>query len=228
MPVSSVAHAALDGGLVEIVGRVDLRFRARGLPALNGPLAGCERVDAEVAGQRAAQRAGRHVMSSFGPRPLMTAAIAVLASCTAGSANSATDTPTASASSAAETPSHGLDVQSFQVGSLADLAEALEPTGFTQVLVIPEGRPNRLSMWMSEGRWHVRTDYTWRGSNFSIIQAQGVEDSLAPGEPITVRGHSGVRSDGGLYWKERGFVLALSPGQRGISGVLEWVQLDAT
>ena len=50
-------------------------------------------------------------------------------------------------------------------------------------------------------------------------------EGLPQGRLVTVRGENGVRSDGGLYWLERGFTLAISSGNASIALELEWVAL---
>jgi hypothetical protein len=55
----------------------------------------------------------------------------------------------------------------------------------------------------------------------SIVQAEG--EGLPPGQLVRVRGEDGVRSGGGLYWTEDGFVMSLNPGRLELAASLIWL-----
>ena len=57
----------------------------------------------------------------------------------------------------------------------------------------------------------------------TLIQAE--TQGLPPGRLVSLRGLDGVRSDGALYWNERGFTFSLTPGEKELAARLEWVRL---
>lgn len=133
-----------------------------------------------------------------------------------------TPRPTATSESQPASPATDVELETHRVSSIADVLSALENIGWNQVLVLKDGTPNRLLVWESGGHLHARVDYDNRGVKMSLVQAEG--EGLPPGKLVHVRSEDGVKSDSGLYWTERGFVIALSPGRQAIAGKLRWVR----
>lgn len=123
--------------------------------------------------------------------------------------------------SPSDSPMTDVVLETHRVTSVEDVLRVLEDIGWDQVLVFAGGTPKRLQVWESGGHFHARVDYGAPGVRLSLIQAEG--EGLPPGELVRVRGEDGVRSDGNLYWTERGFVIALSPGRRALAVELGWV-----
>jgi hypothetical protein len=114
-----------------------------------------------------------------------------------------------------------VDLATHRVDSIAEVLRLLESIGWAGILVLEDGTPNRLLIWESGGHLHARTDYVGAGEKLSIVQAEG--EGLPPGGLVMVRGEDGVKADGNLYWVERGFVIALSPGRKSLATSLTWM-----
>jgi hypothetical protein len=113
-------------------------------------------------------------------------------------------------------------VVTHRVRSIGELRHLLRGIGWTEVIVLPGRMPDRLVVWESGDHWHARVDYVSAGTEISLVQAEG--EGLPPGQLVEIRGEYGVRSDSGLYWPERDFIVALSPGRRGLAAELRWVR----
>ncbi|MGH2679994.1 MAG: hypothetical protein ACRDG8_05850 [Actinomycetota bacterium] len=120
-------------------------------------------------------------------------------------------------------PVTDVDVHTYRLTSAAQLLELLQGVGWAEAVVLPGSVPFRLELWSGDGHWHAQT--TWRSSGRRVQVTQAGFEGLPPGRIVEVRGEDGVRSDGGLYWLERGFTIALSPGATSIARELEWVAL---
>ena len=79
---------------------------------------------------------------------------------------------------------------------------------------------NGSEIWGGDDHWHAQTHYLAAGRRIGVTQA-GV-GGLPPGRLVRVRGEYGIRSQGVLYWIEREFVVAFSPGEKELALKLEW------
>jgi hypothetical protein len=116
-----------------------------------------------------------------------------------------------------------LQVQTFKVASRDELVRRLGDLAWEETLVFPNGIPKSLEIWGGDGRWHAQTHYVYEGRRIEVTQA-GV-GGLQPGRRVRIRGEYGVRSQGSLYWIERDFAVAFSPGEKELAAQLEWVPL---
>ncbi|HYY06982.1 MAG TPA: hypothetical protein VFA25_00100 [Actinomycetota bacterium] len=114
-------------------------------------------------------------------------------------------------------------MQRFSLAGRHELLERLADLGWSEALILPGAEPRRLQVWTGDGHWHSRTTFRSQGTIVTLIQA-GFE-GLPPGRLTTIRGQDGVRSDGGLYWIERNFTFAISPGNKELARSLGWVDL---
>jgi hypothetical protein len=112
-------------------------------------------------------------------------------------------------------------VQTFSIGSRAELVARPGDLGWGEIVVLSTGDPESVEIWGGDGHWHAQTHYLVAGRRVEVTQA-GV-GGLPPGSPVQVRGVYGVRSEGGLYWIEGDFVVALKPGKKALTAELVWV-----
>jgi len=131
-------------------------------------------------------------------------------------------TPPVGEPSPSASPMSDVVLETHRVTSIDDVLAVLEQIDWEQVLVFERGTPARLQVWESGGHLHARVDYGRPGLKLSLIQAEG--EGLPPGQLVRVRGLDGIRSDGGLYWIERDFVIALSPGRKTLAAALTWLR----
>jgi len=127
--------------------------------------------------------------------------------------------------SPSDVPQSDVQVHTYIVTSRRELFDRLLDTGWADAVVLRDAVPIELEMWTGDGHWHAQTTYRSSGRRVQVTQAGS--EGLPLGQLVTVRGENGVRSDGGLYWLERGFTLAISPGNRSIARELEWIALPA-
>jgi hypothetical protein len=125
--------------------------------------------------------------------------------------------------SPSETPESDVVVQGFSLAGTDELLERLAGLGWSEALILPGAEPRRLQVWRGDGHWHSRTTFRSQGTIVTLIQA-GFE-GLPPGQLTTIRGQDGIRSDGGLYWIERHFTFAISPGSKKLARSLRWFDL---
>jgi hypothetical protein len=125
--------------------------------------------------------------------------------------------------SPSDVPESDVEVHTYAVTSLEELFEPLLDTGWADAVVLRDAVPIQLELWTGGGHWHAQTTYRSSGRRVQVTQAGS--EGLPPGQLVAVRGENGVRSDGGLYWLERGFTLAISPGKTSIARALEWISL---
>lgn len=130
-------------------------------------------------------------------------------------------TPTASPSG---DPASSIDVQTHRLTSETHLKELLHQVGWVEAVVLPGGDPVSLELWSGDGHWHAQTTYRFAGDRVSVTQAGS--EGLPPGKLVPVRGGYGVRSEGGLYWLERGFTIAVTPGEKSLALQLERIELS--
>jgi hypothetical protein len=109
----------------------------------------------------------------------------------------------------------------LKVASHKDLLQRLMELGWSEVLIFPNGDPKSLEIWGGDDHWHAQTHYLFAGMRVEVTQAIG---GLPPGRLVRVRGEDGIRSQGILYWIEREFVVALSPGDKKLAAKLEWIR----
>lgn len=93
-----------------------------------------------------------------------------------------------------------------------------------EIVVLPTGDPTSVEIWGGDEHWHAQTHYLVTGRRVEVTQA-GI-GGLPPGRLVEVRGEYGVRSEGGLYWVERDFVIAFKPGKKAFAARLVWVPTD--
>jgi hypothetical protein len=124
------------------------------------------------------------------------------------------DSPSASATS-------DLQVQTFRIASRDELVRRLGDLGWEEVVVFPNGDPESVEIWGGDDHWHAQTHSVVVGGRIGVTQA-GI-GGLPTGRLVSVRGEDGIRSQGILYWIEKEFVVALSPGEKSIAAQLEWV-----
>jgi hypothetical protein len=110
----------------------------------------------------------------------------------------------------------------LKVASHKDLLQRLMELGWSEVLIFPNGDPKSLEIWGGDDHWHAQTHYLFAGMRVEVTQA-GI-GGLPPGRLVRVRGEDGIRSQGILYWIEREFVVALSPGDKKLAAKLEWIR----
>jgi hypothetical protein len=130
---------------------------------------------------------------------------------------------TSTTGSPSEEPSSDVMVETFKIGSRGELLGHLRDTGWPEAVVLSDAEPKSLELWTGDGHWHAQTTYRFAGGRVSVTQA-GFE-GLPPGRLVRVRGEHGVRSEGGLYWLERGFTLAISPAEKALTLRLAWIVL---
>jgi hypothetical protein len=131
--------------------------------------------------------------------------------------------PDLTSTSPSDAPDSDVVVQRFSLAGRHELLERLADLGWSEALILPGAEPRRLQVWTGDGHWHSRTTFRSQGTIVTLIQA-GFE-GLPPGRLTTIRGQDGVRSDGGLYWIERNFTFAISPGNKELARSLGWVDL---
>jgi hypothetical protein len=112
-------------------------------------------------------------------------------------------------------------VQTFTIGSQDELVQRLGDLRWEEVIIFPNGDPKSVEIWGGDDHWHAQTHYLAAGRRIGVTQA-GV-GGLPPGGFVRFRGEYGIRSQGILYWIEREFVVAFSPGEKELAAKLEWV-----
>jgi hypothetical protein len=120
-----------------------------------------------------------------------------------------------------ESPSSSLQVQMIKIGSRDELLQRLTELGWTEVVILPNGDPKSVEIWGGDDHWHAQTHYLFGGRRIAVTQTD--IGGLPPGRLVRVRGEDGIRSQGILYWIEREFVVALSPGDKRLAAKLEWI-----
>jgi hypothetical protein len=125
--------------------------------------------------------------------------------------------------SSSEEPRSDVELQTFALTSREDLLDHLRDIPWAEALVLPSGEPNQLEIWEGGGHWHASATYRFSHRRVTVTQA-GFE-GLPPGRLVRVRGEHGIRSEGGLYWIEREFTIAVFPGDKAIAQQLEWIRL---
>jgi hypothetical protein len=115
-------------------------------------------------------------------------------------------------------------VQTHRLTSETRLRDLLRDVGWVETVVLQGGDPISLELWSGDGHWHAQTAYRFAGDRVSVTQAGS--EGLPPGRLVRVRGEYGVRSEGGLYWLERGFTIAVRPGRESLALQLEWKALS--
>ena len=123
--------------------------------------------------------------------------------------------------SASEEPGSDVQGKTFRIGSRDELVQRLGDLGWEEVVIFPNGDPRSVEIWGGDDHWHAQTQYLVGGRRIEVTQA-GL-GGLPPGRLVRVRGEYAVRSQGIFYWIEREFVIALSPGEKGLAAKLEWV-----
>jgi hypothetical protein len=118
-------------------------------------------------------------------------------------------------------PTSDLPVQTFAIASRDELVRRLGDLGWEEIIVFPNGDPESVEIWGGDDHWHAQTHYVFAGRRIGVTQA-GI-GGLPPGRLVRVRGEHGIRSQGILYWIEREFVVAFSPGKKDLAARLEWV-----
>ena len=131
--------------------------------------------------------------------------------------------PPANEGSPSDQPSSDVQLETFALASRDELFDHLRDVGWAEAVVLPGAEPKQLELWEGDGHWHASTTYRFSGRRVSVTQA-GFE-GLPPGRLVRVRGDYGIRSQGGLYWIEREFTLAVFPGKKTIAFRLEWISL---
>jgi len=131
------------------------------------------------------------------------------------------DPPSTDLGSASDEPGSDVQVQTFSVGSRDELVQRLGDQGWEEVIIFPNGDPKSVEIWSGDDHWHAQTHYVFAGRRIGVTQA-GI-GGLPPGRLVRVRGEHGIRSQGILYWIEREFVVAFSPGEKELASKLEWV-----
>jgi hypothetical protein len=134
--------------------------------------------------------------------------------------SSSDDAPSTDEGSPSDEPGSDVQVQTFRIGSLDELVQRLGDLGWEEVIFFPNGDPKSVEIWGGDDHWHAQTHYLAAGRRIEVTQA-GVE-GLPPGRLVRVRGEYGIRSQGVLYWVEREFVVAFSPGEKELAVKLEW------
>jgi hypothetical protein len=124
--------------------------------------------------------------------------------------------------SPSESPSSSLQVQAIKIGSRDELVRRLTELGWTEVVILASGDPKSVEIWGGDDHWHAQTHYLFHGRRIEVTQT-GI-GGLPPGRLVRVRGEDGIRSQGILYWIEREFVVALSPGETNLAAKLEWTR----
>ncbi len=119
----------------------------------------------------------------------------------------------------------GLEVRTFRITSRDELLRRLGDLGWGEIIVFPTGDPERVEIWGGDDHWHAQARYLVDGRRIVVTQA-GV-GGLPPGRLVRIRGEYGIRSQGVLYWIEREFVVAFSPGETALAAKLEWVPVAA-
>ena len=122
-----------------------------------------------------------------------------------------------------DAPTSDVEVQTYSLTGSDDLHERLADLGWNEAMILPGAEPRRLQVWGGDGHWHSRTVFRSHAMDVTLIQAEF--EALPPGRLTMIRGEAGVRSDGGLYWIERGFTFAISPGNKELARSLGWVVL---
>ena len=167
--------------------------------------------------------------AAFAPRA-SAASIAMLLAlitgtgCESQSATRASDIATPGASThdpSLSSPASELQVQTFVIASRDELVRRLGDLGWDEIIVFPNGEPESVEIWGDDDHWHAQTHYVFAGRRIGVTQA-GI-GGLPPGRLVRVRGEHGIRSQGILYWIEREFVVAFSPGEKELAAKLEWV-----
>jgi hypothetical protein len=167
----------------------------------------------------------------FAPRAVATIVLGLLAASVApaceatrpsGSTESRSDDPSsADQGSTSDNPASDVQVQTYRIGSRDQLVQRLGDLGWEEVIIFPNGDPKSVEIWGGDDHWHAQTHHLVTGRQIGVTQA-GV-GGLPPGRLVRVRGEYGIRSQGMLYWIEREFVVALSPGEEELAARLEWV-----
>jgi hypothetical protein len=127
-----------------------------------------------------------------------------------------------SGDSQTSSPTSALRVQTFTIGSQDELVQRLGDLGWEEVIIFPNGDPKSVEIWGGDDHWHAQTHYVAAGRRIEVTQA-GI-GGLPPGRLVRVRGESGIRSEGILYWIEQEFVVAFSPGEKELAAKLEWMR----
>ena len=118
-------------------------------------------------------------------------------------------------------PASELQVQTFAIASRDEHVRLLVDLGWEEIILFPNGEPKSVEIWGGDGHWHAETQYVFAGRRIGVTQA-GI-GGLPPGRLVRIRGEHGIRSQAILYWIEREFVVAFSPGERELAARLEWV-----
>ena len=166
----------------------------------------------------------------FAPRAVTVIVLGLLAApvvpaCEAARPPDPTESPSDDAlstdeGSPSDEPGSDVQVQTLRIGSLDELVQRLGDLGWEEVIIFPNGDPKSVEIWGGDDHWHAQTHYLAAGRRIGVTQA-GV-GGLPPGRLVRVRGEYGIRSQGVLYWIEREFVVAFSPGEKELALKLEW------
>jgi hypothetical protein len=166
----------------------------------------------------------------FAPRAVATIVLGLLAASVApaceatrpsGSTESRSDDPSsADQGSTSDNPASDVQVQTYRIGSRDQLVQRLGDLGWEEVIIFPNGDPKSVEIWGGDDHWHAQTHYLVTGRQIGVTR-RSRRSPARPPRPCSRR--IGIRSQGILYWIEREFVVALSPGEEELAARLEWV-----
>jgi len=113
--------------------------------------------------------------------------------------------------------------RNLEIDHRSDLLAALRGAGLFEAVVLPSGRPTKLTVF-PVGNVYVRTEYVLPGGDsVTVTQSNGLERTY--GSTTTVRGEEGVLQDDTVTWTERGYTLSVTSDMEETAESLVWTEL---